>query len=104
MISLTVNLQVRSGHLQAFLEAITENARRSFTDEQGCVYFDVSQDASDDHHFMFYELYQDMAALEAHRCAAHFATWRRAAEKHVVPGSQLNVIANRLIHHGEVPT
>jgi quinol monooxygenase YgiN len=93
---------VLPGHLEAFLEAITANARRSFTDEPGCVSFDVSQDASDDHHFIFYELYQNMAALEAHRSASHFATWRRAAEQHVVPGSQLNVIANRLIHHSEV--
>lgn len=99
MISLTVNLQVKPGHLDPFLAAITENAERSFTDEHGCVYFDVSQDASDDHHFVFYELYVDEAALNAHRGAPHFAVWRAAASEHVVPGSQVNVIANRLLHH-----
>ena len=101
MISLTVNLQVRPGHLEPFLAAITENAQRSFADEAGCVYFDVSQDGADDHRFVFYELYVDAAALDAHRSAPHFATWRTAADQHVVPGSQVNVIAHQLIHHSE---
>jgi quinol monooxygenase YgiN len=101
VISLTVNLQVRPGHLEQFLEAITENALRSFTEEPGCVYFDVTQDTTDDHHFVFYELYQDAPALDAHRSAPHFATWRQAADRHIVPGSQINVTATRLIHHSE---
>jgi quinol monooxygenase YgiN len=99
MISLVVTLQVRPGHLEPFMDAITENAERSFTDEPGCVYFDVSQDADDDHHFVFYELYLDEAALDAHRAAPHFAVWRAAAGEHVVPGSQVNVIGNRLLAH-----
>lgn len=101
MISLIVNLQVRPDHLEPFLTAITENAERSFTDEPGCVYFDVSQDTDDDHRFIFYELYLDQAALDAHRTAPHFAIWRAAAADHVVPGSQVNVIAHRLLHHAE---
>ena len=101
MISLTVNLQVRPGHLDAFLVAITENAARSFGDEPGCLYFDVSQAIDDDHRFVFYELYADDAALDAHRAAPHFATWRVAAGEHVEPGSQVNVIAHQLIHHSE---
>lgn len=101
MISLTVNLHVRPGHLEPFLAAITENAGRSFADEPGCVYFDVSQDSADDHHFVFYELYLDRAALDAHRSAPHFAVWRAAADEHVVPGSQVNVIADRLLAHAD---
>lgn len=101
MISLTVTLQVKHGHLDAFLAAITENADRSFHDEPGCLFFDVSQAVDDDHRFVFYELYADEAALDAHRTAPHFATWRTAAGEHVEPGSQVNVIAHRLIHHSE---
>ena len=99
MISLTVNLKVRPGHLEPFLAAITENAERSHSDEPGCLYFDVSQSTEDDHHFVFYELYRDDAALAAHRQAPHFAAWRAAADQHVEPGSQVNVIARRLMHH-----
>ncbi|WP_198940370.1 hypothetical protein [Micromonospora sp. CB01531] len=39
------------------------------------------------------------AAVEAHRAAPHFADWRAAADQHVVPGSQVNLLATRLFHH-----
>jgi len=102
MISLTVNLQVVPGLVDEFLDAINENARRSFRDEPGCHQFDVSQAVDDDHHFVFYERYTNEAALDAHRAAPHFATWRAAANRLVVPGSQVNVIASLLTHQSEV--
>lgn len=99
MIALAVSLQVVPGHREEFLEAIAANAHATFTDEPGCEYFDVVVDTADDHHFIFYELYRDQAALEAHRNAPHFAAWRRAAAEHVVPGSQHNTVTERLLHH-----
>jgi quinol monooxygenase YgiN len=104
VITLTVSLQVRPGHLEPFLEAITLNAQTSVRDEPGCLHFDVNQDVDDEHHFVFYEVYTDHAALEAHRNAPHFAGWRRAADQQVVPGSQVNVTSHRIAHHSEVPT
>ena len=98
MITLTVSLQVVPGHLDDFVEAIRTNAERSFTDEPGCLYFDVSQDLADDHHFSLYELYADEAAVDAHRSAPHFKVWREAVAEHVVPGSQVNTLASRLFH------
>jgi len=99
MIALSVSLQVLPGHLDPFVAAIRENAERSFTDEPGCLYFDVSQDVADDHHFTLYEVYANEAAVEAHRAAPHFKVWRSAVAEHVVPGSQLNTLARRLFHH-----
>jgi quinol monooxygenase YgiN len=99
MIALVVSLQVRPGHLDEFTAAIRENAQRSFHDEPGCLYFDVTQDLADDHHFLFYELYTDQAAVDAHRAAPHFAAWRRAADRCVVPGSQVNTFATQRFHH-----
>ena len=52
----------------------------------------VTVDTTDDHHFVFYELYTDQAAIDAHRAAPHFAAWRLAAAEHVVSGSQVNTI------------
>ena len=100
MISLTVTLEVREGMLERFFAAITENALRSFTDEPGCLRFDVNQDDDEPHRFLFYELYEDLDALTAHRTAPHFATWRRAADEYVVPGSQFNRVGQLLIRHG----
>lgn len=99
MIALIVSLQVREEKLDDFLAAITENAERTFQDEPGCHYFDVTQDIKDPLHFVFYELYADQAAVDAHRAAPHFAVWRRAADECVVPGSQVNTLATQLRHH-----
>ncbi|MEU0674570.1 putative quinol monooxygenase [Streptomyces sp. NPDC006172] len=99
MIALTVSLQVVPGCREDFLKAIEENAERSFTDEPGCRYFDVVCDSTDDHHFVFHEIYDDEAAVEAHRAAPHFKAWREAAARYVVPGSQVNTLAHRLFHH-----
>jgi quinol monooxygenase YgiN len=98
MIALVVSLRVRPGHRDRFLAAIEANAHASFEDEPGCVSFDVSCDQTDDHHFFLYEVYVDQAAIAAHRASEHFRTWRQAAEQHVVPGSQVNTLADRLIH------
>jgi quinol monooxygenase YgiN len=99
MIALIVSVQVLPGRLEEFTEAIRENAERSFTDEPGCLYFDVTQSIADDHHFLFYELYADEAAVAAHRETTHFAVWRRAADRCVVPGSQVNTLATQRFHH-----
>ena len=99
VLALVVSLQVKPGHRDAFLVAIPENAERSFTDEPGCLYFDVTVDTTDDHHFVFYELYTDQAAIDAHRATPHFAAWRQATAEHVVPGSQVNTITEQLLHH-----
>jgi quinol monooxygenase YgiN len=100
VITLTVNLDVRPGHLEAFLVAIEENALRSVIDEPGCLSFDVAQAVGDEHHFVFHEVYASHDAVEAHRAAPHFAAWREVADTCVVPGSQVNVLAHRLFHHG----
>ncbi|TPG16950.1 putative quinol monooxygenase [Pedococcus bigeumensis] len=100
MIALTVSLAVIPGRLEEFVTAIAMNAERSFTDEPGCLYFDVTQDVADDHHFVLYELYADDDAVAAHRAAPHFADWRAAVARCVVPGSQVNTLAVQRFHHG----
>lgn len=60
--------------------------------------------SGDSHHFVFYELYHDEAALDAHRAAPRFAIWFATANRHVVPGSwggQVNVMAHPLQHHSK---
>ena len=105
MITLTVTLRARPGHLPQFLDAITENAERSCADEPGCRAFHVSQDVKDDHAFVLYEVYDDQSALEAHRTMAHFHRWRAQVDAHVEPGSQANRVGERLLTHnnGQTP-
>jgi quinol monooxygenase YgiN len=101
MIALIVRLDVVPGKLEEFTTAISSNAERSFADEPGCLYFDVVQSLDDDHHFVFYELYADDEAVAAHRAAPHFALWRAAADRCVVPGSQVNTLGTQRFHHSQ---
>lgn len=93
MIALVVTLQVQPERHEEFVTAITENAARSVGDEPGCVRFDVSRGVDDELRYWLYELYVDQAAVDAHRAARHFAVWRSAADRCVVPGSQVNSFA-----------
>ena len=102
MIALIVSLDVIPERLDEFVDAIGTNAERTFTDEPGCLHFDVAQDQDDPHHFVFYELYADQDAVAAHRAAPHFAQWRQAADRCVVPGSQVNTLADVRVHHEQV--
>lgn len=99
MIALIVRLDVYPERLGQFLAAIEENAASSFHNEPGCKYFDVTQDIRNPTHFVFYELYEDEAAIEAHRKAPHFAKWREAADACVVKGSQVNTLCRQRFHH-----
>ena len=99
MIALTVSLHVVPERLADFVDAITTNADRSFTDEPGCLHFDVCQDLTDPLHFLLHGLYADDEAVAAHRAAPHFAVWREAADRCVVPGSQVNTLSAVRAHH-----
>lgn len=104
MIALTVTLRVRNGRVPEFLDAIEKNALDSFSNEPGCVHFDVNQDLADDHEFVFYELYESEEAVAAHRATPHFAAWREAADRLIEPGSQVNRLARTLVHHASAKT
>ena len=99
MIALIVSLDVIPERLDEFVDAIGTNAERSFNNEPGCLGFEVTQDLTDPHHFVFYERYVDEEAVAAHRAAPHFAQWRKAADRCVVPGSQTNTLAAVRVRH-----
>ncbi len=76
MISIFVTIKIKAGHKDAFLKAMLGDAIGSVRDEPGCFRFDVLQDDTDPNTIHLYEVYQDQAALEAHRQAPHFLKWR----------------------------
>jgi autoinducer 2-degrading protein len=67
MLAMWVKVRVKPELRQRFLEAIEVDALGSERDEPGCVRFNVLRDAQDENVYYFYEVYQDQAALEAHR-------------------------------------
>ncbi len=80
MLAMWVKVHVKPELRQRFLEAIEADALGSERDEPGCLRFNVLQDADDANVYYFFEVYQDQAALEAHRAMPHYAVWRAAAD------------------------
>ena len=66
MFAIVVRQKIRPQHLDEYLAVITNHARRSATEEPGCLRFDVVQRQDDPTEVHLYELYRDRAALDAH--------------------------------------
>ena len=99
MFSMLVTLQVRPGRRAEFQAGIAANAEASVRDEPGCLRFDVCELEGDEDRFVFYELYVDAAAFQAHRASPHFQQWRTVAAEVVVPGSQVNTPGTLVTSH-----
>ena len=69
----------------AFLEALTENARGSVAGEPGCLRFDVCLDEKDPNIITVYEVYRDEEAWETHRQGPHLQGFRRARDQVLGP-------------------
>ncbi|SFU50343.1 Quinol monooxygenase YgiN [Methylobacterium sp. 174MFSha1.1] len=68
--------RVRPGCLDAFLDLAHDDARASVAHEPGCRAFDVAVSESDPLAVVFYEVYDDRAAFDAHLETPHLARFR----------------------------
>jgi (4S)-4-hydroxy-5-phosphonooxypentane-2,3-dione isomerase len=75
-----VDLDIVPAEREKFLAAITENGMASVK-EPGCRRFDILNLASDPNHFLLYEIYDNEAALKAHRETEHFKKYMAATAK-----------------------
>jgi (4S)-4-hydroxy-5-phosphonooxypentane-2,3-dione isomerase len=81
MLIVLVKVTVRPESLAEFEPAILENAARAVADEPGCVRFDVSRREDDPGEWLFYEVYEDAAAFDAHRASPHYAKYAAVADR-----------------------
>lgn len=77
MYVVAVTVFVRPDHVDAFTEAVLDNARDT-RQEPGNVRFDVLQCDDDRTRFLLYEVYRDETDFEAHQRTAHYLRWREA--------------------------
>ena len=71
-IVVNVRVTVDPSDREAFRAAAIENANGANNDEPGCRLFSVGQSKDDENVFVIYEIYDDEAALEAHREMPHY--------------------------------
>jgi len=94
MFTVVVELTVKPGLIEEFLEGVHTNARASLRDEPGCLRFDVHRSVEEPNRFLLYEIYVDQRAFYgAHRAAPHYDDWRQVAARCVVDGEHANTFA-----------
>jgi len=81
-----VELVVIPAELPKFLEIAKENAA-TVIKEPGVRAFNILQLASNPNHVVFYEVYDNQAALAAHRASDHFKSYQAAIAKLVADGN-----------------
>ena len=70
-----VDLDIAPEHMAKFLEAIKDNGANSVK-EPGCREFNIQVLASNPNHVFLYEVYDNEAALTAHRETAHYKKYQ----------------------------
>ena len=96
MLALIVTVKVKPAERERFLSVIEDDAICSVRDEPGCVRFEVLQDRENQDTYYFFEVYQDEAALAAHRETPHFARWNEASQS-VLSGPVQRIMANMVL-------
>jgi (4S)-4-hydroxy-5-phosphonooxypentane-2,3-dione isomerase len=66
-----VDLDIKPGDMAKFIEAVKENGAAAVK-EPGCREFNITLLAKDPNHVFLYEVYDNEAALNAHRATDHF--------------------------------
>ncbi len=69
-----VHVQVKSDHVNAFIEAFRNNHKASIL-EAGNLRFVILQSPDDPYRFVLYEAYADARTAVAHKQTAHYLHW-----------------------------
>lgn len=80
---LVVNVKIKAGEIEPFMEKLFANATAARETEAGCKQFDVLVDPADPTRVMFYEVYSDEAAFQAHQQTPHFKRYVETALGHL---------------------
>ncbi|MDE2363108.1 MAG: antibiotic biosynthesis monooxygenase [Hyphomicrobiales bacterium] len=78
MFVVIAEFEAAEGRLDDFLATAADDARHSVADEKGCRQFDVVVDDAEPRSVIFYEVYDDRAAFDAHLATPHFARFAAA--------------------------
>jgi (4S)-4-hydroxy-5-phosphonooxypentane-2,3-dione isomerase len=67
-----VDIDVVPGQIDNYLAALKENGAAAVKQEPGCREFNITVSQSDPNHVFIFEVYDNAAALDAHRQTDHF--------------------------------
>ena len=79
-VAVVARVRAAKGKGDALAALLTEQAAVVRRAEPGCIAYRVHRSTDDPENFLFYELYVDSAAFDAHRKAPHLAAYRKRRE------------------------
>ncbi|HWA68913.1 MAG TPA: putative quinol monooxygenase [Rhizomicrobium sp.] len=91
-----IELVIIPSELPKFLETAKENAA-AFIKEPGVREFNITQLASNPNHIVFYEVYDNEAALTAHRSTDRYKKFKAGTEN-MIADRNLRVMASVVFH------
>jgi quinol monooxygenase YgiN len=91
MLTVIATLRAAQGKGDALAALLIEQAAAVRQAEPGCLAYRVHRSTKDPDLFLFYETYQDDAALDAHRQAPHLAAFRARREREGLLDGPVNV-------------
>ena len=74
MIVILAEFTVKPENLERVLE-MTRRLQEASRQEPGCRHYAARRSLEKPLHFCFYEMYEDQAAIDAHRATAHYRTY-----------------------------
>jgi autoinducer 2-degrading protein len=74
-----VNLDIKPDDTAKFLDALKENGAAAVK-EPGCREFNITVGKDDPNHVFIFEVYDNAAALDAHRATDHFKSYAAATK------------------------
>jgi quinol monooxygenase YgiN len=77
-----VDIDVAPGQIDNYLAALKENGAAA-VHEPGCREFDITVSQKDPNHVLIFEVYDDAAALDAHRQTDHFKKYAATTKEMV---------------------
>ncbi|HEU4730814.1 MAG TPA: putative quinol monooxygenase [Kofleriaceae bacterium] len=80
LLTIVAKLRAAKGKGDALAALLAEQAAAVRAAEPGCLVYRPHRSAKDPDVFVFYEMYQDDAAFEAHRKAPHLTAFRERRE------------------------
>jgi quinol monooxygenase YgiN len=96
-VTVVATLRAAAGKADALEALLIEQAAVIRKTEPGCVLYRVHRATGDPDAFLFYEIYADDAAFDAHRASPHLAQYRKRREQEGLQDGAVDVKVYRAV-------
>jgi quinol monooxygenase YgiN len=93
MLVVRVRVHVKPDKRQRFIDISTPLIAQTNA-EPGCLFYSCYQDLADPNLFLFYEEYEDWAAIDYHNQTAHRVAWWNAVQEVLAVPMEAKVLSN----------